>query len=288
MSLASLTLETANAAATSEAGGGPITVLLLAVLQGLAEFLPISSSGHLVLGRAAMGLKEGGLALDVALHVGTLVAVMLAYRQDVVRLFQDLLARRFQMWIWLIVATIPAAVIGLTFKDLVEEASTQVIVACIGLCVTAVLLWIGESKRPKEEAEAIAKSNAEHWGDLRLSHALFMGFAQALAIVPGISRSGSTISTAFLRGIPAVQAARLSFLMSLPAIAGAAILELPDLFEQGVGDLGTGWILTAMALSALVGFLALRTLILVLSKGALRYFALYCVSLAAVAFLFLR
>lgn len=277
MSLASL---------SAESGGGPITVLLLAVLQGLAEFLPISSSGHLVLGRAAMGLKEGGLALDVALHVGTLVAVVLAYRRDVLRLFQDLFAGRFQMWLWLILATIPAAVIGLAFKDQVEAASQQVIVACAGLLVTATLLWIGESKRPKDSV--LTEEQASHWGPLRWSDAITMGFAQALAIVPGISRSGSTISTAFLRGIDSVQAARLSFLMSLPAIAGAAILELPDLFEQGVGDLGTGWILGAMALSALVGFLALRTLILVLSKGAFRYFAAYCAGLSVVAFLFLR
>ncbi len=270
----------------AESGGGPIVVLLLAILQGLAEFLPISSSGHLVLGRAAMGLKEGGLALDVALHVGTLVAVILAYRQDVLRLFQDLLAGRFQMWLWLILATIPAAVLGLAFKSQVEAASQQVLVACAGLCVTAILLWIGESKRPK--GPALTEEQASHWGTLRWSDALFMGFAQALAIVPGISRSGSTISTAFLRGIDSVQAARLSFLMSLPAIAGAAILELPDLFQEGVGDLGTGWILGAMALSALVGFLALRTLILVLSKGAFRYFAGYCATLAVVAFLFLR
>ncbi|MEZ6019564.1 MAG: undecaprenyl-diphosphate phosphatase [Planctomycetota bacterium] len=115
-----------------------------------------------------------------------------------------------------------------------------------------------------------------------------MGLFQALAIVPGISRSGSTISSAFLRGIDSVQAARLSFLMSLPAISGAAILELPDLFEHGVGDLGVGWILTAMAVSAIVGFLALRTLILVLSRGAFRYFAAYCAGLAGVAFWFLN
>ena len=276
--------------ATEEATSGPITVLVLAVLQGLAEFLPISSSGHLVLGRAAMGLKEGGLALDVALHVGTLVAVILAYRTDVWRLFTDLARGRFVMWVWLIVATIPAAVIGLLFKDQFEAASSQVSVAASGLLVTAVLLTIGESRRPKERGESSGgkSSDEDPWGRLRISDAIIMGFAQALAIVPGISRSGSTISTAFLRGIDSYQAARLSFLMSLPAISGAAILELPDLFESGVGNISPGWILAAMGLSALVGFLALRTLILVLSKGAFRYFAAYCVVLSGVAFWFSR
>lgn len=273
----------------TEGGGGPLTILLLAVIQGLAEFLPISSSGHLVLGRAALGLQEGGLALDVALHVGTLVAVILAYRKDVVQLFRELLQGRMAMWVWLIVATLPAAVIGLAFKDKVELAASQPLIAAGGLLVTAALLLVGESKRPKSAPDALASNDPEaYWGRLRISDAIILGFAQALAIIPGISRSGSTISVAFLRGIDSYQAARLSFLMSLPAVSGAAILELPDLFEHGVSGLDTGWILVAMVVSAVVGFAALRTLIWVLSKGAFRYFAGYCVALSCVAFWFLK
>ncbi|MBL4771129.1 MAG: undecaprenyl-diphosphate phosphatase [Planctomycetes bacterium] len=262
--------------------------MLLAVIQGLAEFLPISSSGHLVLGRAALGLQEGGLALDVALHVGTLVAVILAYRKDVIQLFRELLKGRLTMWIWLIVATLPAAVIGLALKDKVEMAATKPLYAAGGLLVTAALLLVGESRRPKAQTEAAGEVDSDaYWGRLRISDAIVLGFAQALAIFPGISRSGSTISVAFLRGIDSYQAARLSFLMSLPAVSGAAILELPDLFEHGVSGIDTGWILAAMAVSAVVGFAALRTLIWVLSKGAFRYFAGYCVALSCVAFWFL-
>ncbi len=272
----------------TESGGGPLTILLLAVIQGLAEFLPISSSGHLVLGRAALGLKEGGLALDVALHVGTLVAVILAYRTDVVQLFRELFRGRLAMWVWLIVATLPAAIIGLTFKDKVEFAASKPSYAATGLLITAALLLIGESRRPKGGTDPEGDPDPEaYWGRLRISDAIVLGFAQALAIFPGISRSGSTISVAFLRGIDSYQAARLSFLMSLPAVSGAAILELPDLFEHGVSGLQTGWILTAMVVSAAVGFAALRTLIWVLSKGAFRYFAGYCVALSCVAFWFL-
>ncbi|HRV83011.1 MAG TPA: undecaprenyl-diphosphate phosphatase, partial [Planctomycetota bacterium] len=222
----------------------------------------------------------------VALHVGTLVAVIAAYRRDVLRLFQDLAKGRMVMWVWLIVATLPAAVVGLVFKDRIEAAATNVSIAIGGLLVTAALLVVGESRRPKHAERS--ETDQDPWGRLRLSDAVVMGLAQALAIVPGISRSGSTISSAFLRGIDSYQAARLSFLMSLPAISGAAILELPHLFEEGVGELGAGWILAAMALSAVVGFFALRTLVLVLSKGAFRYFALYCTCLAGVAFWFLR
>ncbi|MCP5023913.1 MAG: undecaprenyl-diphosphate phosphatase [bacterium] len=262
-------------------------MLLLAAIQGLSEFLPVSSSGHLVLGRAALGLQEGGLALDVALHVGTLVAVILAYRKDVAQLFRELLRGRLGMWVWLIVATLPAAVIGLLLRDKVEVAASQPLYAAGGLLVTAALLLVGESKRPKGASDAPASNDPEaYWGRLRISDAIIMGLAQALAIFPGVSRSGSTISVAFLRGIDSYQAARLSFLMSLPAVSGAAILELPDLFEHGVSGLDTEWILVAMAVSAAVGFTALRTLIWVLSKGAFRYFAGYCVALSCVAFWF--
>ncbi len=272
----------------TDGGGGPLTILLLAIIQGLSEFLPISSSGHLVLGRTALGLQEGGLALDVALHVGTLVAVILAYRKDVAQLFRELLQGRMAMWVWLIVATLPAAVVGLTFQSSVAEIASQPLFAATGLLVTAALLIVGESKRPKQTSDTPPSDDPEnYWGRLRISDAIILGFAQALAIVPGVSRSGSTISVAFLRGIDSYQAARLSFLMSLPAVSGAAILELPDLFEHGVSGLDTGWILAAMVLSAAVGFAALRTLIWVLSKGAFRYFAGYCIALSCVTFWFL-
>ncbi|MDF1839744.1 MAG: undecaprenyl-diphosphate phosphatase, partial [Planctomycetota bacterium] len=148
----------------SDGGGGPLTILLLAVIQGLAEFLPISSSGHLVLGRAALGLQEGGLALDVALHVGTLVAVILAYRTDVIQLFRELFRGRLAMWIWLIVATLPAAVIGLALKDKVEFAATKPSFAAAGLLVTAALLLIGESRRPKGNSKPEGEMDPEaHW-----------------------------------------------------------------------------------------------------------------------------
>jgi undecaprenyl-diphosphatase len=232
-----------------------------------------------------MNLQEGGLALDVALHVGTLVAVILAYRTDVIQLFRELFQRRLAMWIWLIVATLPAAIVGLTFKGQVEWVASKPLFAAGGLLVTAALLLVGESHRPKAPVDSEAPGETvSHWGRLRISDAIILGIAQAFAIFPGISRSGATISVAFVRGIDSYQAARLSFLMSLPAISGAAIVELPHLFEEGVSGLDTGWILIAMCVSAAVGFAALRTLIWVLSKGAFRYFAGYCVALSCVAF----
>ena len=266
-----------------EAPSGPLSVLLLAVLQGLAEFLPISSSGHLALGRAVMGLKEAGLALDVALHVGTLGAVIAAYWTDVLRLFSDLFAGRLRMWGWLILATIPAGLVGVFLKDRIEEAANSPRVAGCGLLATTLLLLLGESRRPTTTQVPQGPAESDPWQSPSWFLALWMGSFQALAIVPGISRSGSTIAAAFLRGIPAGQAARLSFLMSLPAISGAAVLMLPDAFGAGFGEVSRAWVIVAAFLAGVVGWLALRTLILVLAKGALRWFALYTATLGIVA-----
>lgn len=277
-----------QAPAAAEPATGLVSVLLLAVIQGLAEFLPISSSGHLVLGRAALGVKEAGLALDVSLHVGTLAAVIYAYRRDVQRLFADMLRGNFRMFAWLILATIPIGVIGMLVKPLIEQAAQSPKFAACGLLGTAVILLLGESKRPKVAGAAQGTIDAlpegdDYWGSPSWSQALVLGSAQVIAILPGISRSGSTISTAFALGLAPIQAARLSFLMSLPAVSGAAIVELPHVIEDGIGGIPAGTILLAILTAALVGWAALRTLVLVLSKGALRYFAGYCALLGGLA-----
>jgi hypothetical protein len=135
------------AAAAADGPSGPLSVLLLAIVQGLAEFLPISSSGHLTLGRIALGMKEAGLAFDVALHVGTLVAVVVAFWSDVVLLFRDLFAGRLRMWLWLIVATIPAGLAGVLLGDMFEAASHSSRAAAYGLFATSIALLLGERAR---------------------------------------------------------------------------------------------------------------------------------------------
>ena len=257
-------------------------VMVLAVVQGLTEFLPVSSSGHLALGRAFFEVREGGLALDVALHVGTLFAIVVAFRRDVIQLFRDLFAGRLSLWIWLIVATIPVGVIGLAFKDTVEAASGTVRAAGFGLFVTATALLVGERFRRKSEREGYA-STSSTVENPRLVDAVFLGLAQAVAIWPGVSRSGSTISAGLIRGIPAHEAARLSFLMSLPAISGAAIVEIPDALDEGFGGVAPGVVLGAAVVAGLVGFAALKTLLLVLRKGSFPWFAGYCAILGTIA-----
>lgn len=255
-------------------------VFFLAIIQGLTEFLPVSSSGHLALGKSVMGLEAGGMALDVALHVGTLGAIVWAFRKDVFALLRDPFEGRYLSWVWLVVATLPVAVIGIVFKDSIEAAAGTVIAAGGGLLVTSVALMIGERSRRRFDAPPSAPDGPPIF---RLRDAVVMGFAQAAAIWPGVSRSGSTISAGLVRGLSAEDAARLSFLMSIPAISGAAIVELPGALEEGFGGLPVGVVLGASVLAGLVGWSALRTLLLVLRKGSFPYFAGYCALLGTVA-----
>ena len=266
-------------AASGEATG-TAAVLLLAVLQGVAEFLPISSSGHLVLGREVLDVREAGLALDVALHVGTLAAVVAAYRRDVGMLLRDLLGGRMHMIAWLVVATIPAGVVGLLGKPLIEDAAESTSVAACGLLATAVFLLLGDRARRRRGEEP---ADPGSYGAPAFQLAVLLGLAQMLAICPGVSRSGTTIAAGLLLGLPVLQAARLSFLMSLPAVAGAALVELPDAVSDGIGDLSGGTVLLAVGVAAVVGWASLRTLLVVTARGASPWFAGYCTAVAVLA-----
>ncbi len=272
----------ADAAAVEPASTA--AVFSLAVVQGLTEFLPVSSSGHLALGREVLDVQEGGLALDVALHLGTLVAIIAAFHKDVLKLFTDLAKGQFQMWIWLIVATIPVGTLGLLFKDNIEVAAGTVRAAGVGLFVTATALMVGERFRRKQEREAEPIDHSEKAAP-PIGLALFMGCAQAVAIWPGVSRSGSTITAGFVKGLSSAEAARLSFLMSLPAICGAAIVELPHALDEGFGSISPTVFFSAAAVAGLVGWAALKTLLLVLKKGSFPYFAGYCALLGTAALL---
>ena len=284
-----------DAPAALETATGPVAVVLLAVLQGLAEFLPISSSGHLALGRAALGIREAGLALDVALHVGTLAAVVWAYRADVRRLVGEVLSGRWRMFLWLLLATLPTAVVGLLARSRIETAAQTPRTVAGGLFVTALVLIVGEWARGRgpdggpdgAQAASDATPGGDGYGRPAWGLAIGIGLAQVIALWPGISRSGTTIAAGLVLGLRGSQAARLSFLMSLPAISGAAILELPGAWSAGFGEISAGWVGIAMGVSALVGWVALRGLLLVLNRGALRWFAAYCATLGTAVWVLL-
>lgn len=253
--------------------------LLLGLLQGLAEFLPISSSGHLVIAQSMMGLDGPQVAFDVLLHLATLLAVLLYFRRDVVRLLRSLppggdrVERRVVGLICL--ATLPTGVIGLGIdhygKQLYESAAFA---ACM-LLVTGLILVAAERTRPGRVAmEGVSGIKA-----------FFLGVAQGIAVLPGISRSGSTIAAGLAMGMDAVAAARLSFLLSIPAILGAVVIEGRDLASVAT----TAGSLVPMAAGAVVAFAsglaAIHLLLKLLARRRLWPFALYCWGVGATVLL---
>lgn len=240
--------------------------VVLGVVQGLTEFLPISSSGHLVVAEAAVGLSTPGVTLEVTLHVATLLAVVIVYRgrlADLVRgtIWGNSDARLYVLLLAL--GTVPAAVVGVAFTGFFERMFDSLLVVGVNFLVTGVVLW---STRPVQRGVNAAPS----WVG-----ALGIGAAQALAIFPGVSRSGTTVAAAMWLGVEPVRAAEFSFLLAIPAIAGAAVLQLPDL-RGDVVTVGGGPLLASFAAAIVAGVFAIRFLIAVLARGAFHRFAPYC------------
>ncbi len=250
-------------------------VLVLSVLQGVAEFLPISSSGHLVLGRSLLGLGEAGLRLDIFLHVGTLVAVFAFYWATVWRLTKGLFSReasdRATAWgyaLKIALSAVPAGLVGVLFKDQIETAFATPRMVGFALLFTGVVLT----------ATRFLPKGAK---DVSWLRALAMGVAQAVAILPGVSRSGMTLAAARAAKVNAEKSAEFSFLMSAPPIAGAALLEV----LKGMGGAAEGaaafevsWGLCAAgaALAAVVGYFSLKLLVSSLKGRWFWLFGPYC------------
>ncbi len=259
--------------------------LILGVVQGLTEFLPVSSSGHLVLGQSILGFEEPALFFDVLLHVGTLAAVFLFYGKDLWRVARGWLLslagkdRGAGRTGWLLIlGSLPAGLVGALAGDAIESMFAAPELAACALLVTGGILHLargsGDAGRDEDGMTA--------------ADALVIGLLQAFAIVPGISRSGATIAAALMRGIAREQAARFSFLLSVPAIAGAFLLKVRDL-EGPLGANLAPYALGALA-AALVGALALGWLIRIVRGGNLARFRFYCWAVGALGliYLFLR
>ncbi len=248
-----------------------IYILALAVLQGVAEFLPISSSGHLVIGKALLKSwwpgevsEAGGMQLEVALHVGTLGSILVVYLKDLWNLRRDP-----RLCLLIVVASIPAGAIGLTLKKSLEPMFHSPAVAGVGLLVTAAFLLLGQYL----VSEKYTERDQPFWS------AFLIGCFQAVALVPGISRSGSTIAGGLLMGLHRPSAATFSFLMAVVAVGGAALLEAKDLVLDGAPlAYAPGPLLAGMGVSFVVGVIALKILIRVVSRGRLHWFAYYCLA----------
>ncbi|MDP6963806.1 MAG: undecaprenyl-diphosphate phosphatase [Planctomycetota bacterium] len=253
-------------------------LLLLAVIQGLSEFLPISSSGHLAIAENFLpGGSElpTGVEVEILLHLGTLGAVLIHYRQRIARLLSGLTKtgeegfEQRHYLLKLIIASVPAAFVGLFVFDTDSEFFNSMTLAASGLLFTSIILL--SSKMATGEQEQIGYLSA-----------ILIGCAQAIAVIPGVSRSGSTIIAARHLKIAPQSAENFSFLMAIPTIGGAAILKLPQLDLSNGLNIGSTEIASVLILSCVVGLIALRFLHQVLHKQKLYYFAPYCGALALI------
>jgi undecaprenyl-diphosphatase len=255
---------------------------VLGVVQGLTEFLPISSSAHLAIVPWLAGWQlepRAAFLFDVLVQVGTLLPLLVVFRDDLIRMAGALLRAlrgRERPWspdarlgAWVLVATIPAAVIGLLVKDRVEAAFSDLRAVFVFLMFTSLLLFLGE--RLARRVKALSQLTAVD--------AVRVGLAQAVALFPGISRSGATMSAGRALGLARPDAARFSFLMAIPALAGAGLIAGMDLFStRGFAD----WLLpiaVGFVTSAIVGYVAIRWLLRYLATRTLYPFAVYCLAL---------
>ncbi len=258
----------------------PFQAIILGTVQGLTEFLPVSSSGHLVLGQYLFGLKTPELLFDVAVHIGTLAAVCIYFFKDIAdilaavgkwlgNLFQKNTApahfsAELRLGLMILVGSVPTAIIGMLLHGMVDVLFTSTLLVGGMLIVTGVWMWFTRNLR----------SAGLDAGDFSAVKAICIGTVQGLAVIPGISRSGATIAAALYLGLNRETAARYSFLLSIPAILGAALISMRDLSAAGTAHpsvvaLGAG-------VSGLVGYGALTFLVHLVKKGNLYMFAPYC------------
>jgi undecaprenyl-diphosphatase len=301
--------------------------MILGVVQGLTEFFPVSSSGHLVIGQELLGLQVPGLLFDVAVHLATLVSVLIVFRERVVQLLRGAVGlARESSWPYLLkiaLATLPAVVVGFTLKDYFEARFEDAVFAGTMILVTGCVVWSSRwAQAPGRyrlvelvplgvaavfaaiagtivpflsvlalQAAIMAASRlsapAERHGEPTWGGALIIGLAQALAILPGISRSGSTVIAALWRRITPAAAAEFSFLMSIPAILGAVVLQVPDVLRAE--EMAVNWaaLIAGATAAAVSGIVAIRFFVALLKRQNFYVFAFYCWA-AAGLFLVLR
>jgi undecaprenyl-diphosphatase len=257
--------------------------IILGVIQGLTEFLPISSSGHLVVLQHVLHFKGDKLSFDILLHLGTLVAVVLFFAKDIrniaFRALSEIKDRRYgpnlRFAILVVLANIPAGVVGVFFKKQIKTLFEAPTFACAMFLVTAVLLITTRFTQEKGRYALL---------DIPYLRALLIGCAQALAILPGISRSGATIAIAMALFVKKEDAARFSFLMSIPAVAGAFVLDLKDI--QQVRALIHINAIAGFAVALITGYLSLKLLTFIIKKGRLYFFAFYLLPVGAASLIY--
>lgn len=268
-----------------------LEALILGIVQGLTEFLPVSSSGHLTILSHLFGLSgETNLTMIVALHVATVLSTLVILWKEVVWIFKDLFTK--QSWksyeglnegtryaINILISMIPVGIVGLFFKDKVEEIfGSGLLIVGIMLLVTALLLAFSYFAKPRQ------RERISGW------HAFIIGIGQAVAVLPGLSRSGTTIATGLLLGNKKESLAQFSFLMVIPPVLGEALLDVIDICQQGFGaamnGISTGALIVGFVSAFVTGCLACKWMINIVKKGKLIWFAIYCAIVGILAICF--
>jgi undecaprenyl-diphosphatase len=252
-----------------------LDAVILGLIQGLTEFLPVSSSGHLVLAEHALHTKLPGVLFELLVHFGTLMSVLIYFRRKIYSLIRCLLVssmvgERKMVW-FLIAGTIPAVIVAVLFENIIGEAFGSPILTSGMLIFTGLVLL----------STSLAKRSGE---DVSLLKAIIMGLGQALAVFPGISRSGTTISAGLWSGVRPVIAAEFSFLLSVPAIAGAIIFKINDILSVETAFIGQYTI--GLLTSFLSGLLAVYILLDIVRRGKFKYFGVYCLVIGVFGIIF--
>ncbi len=257
-----------------------IDAIILGIVQGLTEFLPISSSGHLVLGQELLGIiHQPDIAFEVFVHFGTLISVIAMFWKDIRLIILSIVQvisspfkiksiykenYHFRIAVYIFIGSLPAGIIGLMFKNDVELLFNDPKFVAVMLLITGLILFLTKFSNPRKDSK------------VGLASAIVIGFAQAVAIIPGISRSGITISSGLFSGVSSAEAARFSFLLSLPVIFGATIMETKELLEVPIRNDQFFVLFAGTIVSAISGYIAIKLVLSIIQKQKFSWFAYYC------------
>ncbi|GIO24431.1 undecaprenyl-diphosphate phosphatase [Oceanobacillus sp. J11TS1] len=263
-----------------------IQYFVLGTVQGVTEPIPVSSSGHLIIVRELFNIEARGLSFEIFVNFASLLAVMLIYRSDIIRLIANTwkflmkgdktVKSDFMFVVYLVIATIPVGIIGLLFGDVLGEALSGTNVVGVTLLITAIALWIIRNLRGRKQD-----------GDLSTKDAILVGLAQSIAVTPGISRSGATIVASMLVGMKKETALRFSFLLYIPVSLGTGILEIPEIVKDPAMNQLWAPYLIAFITAFIASYFALKWFMNIMRHGKLEYFAYYCVVVGILVLIFL-
>ncbi|NIK77833.1 undecaprenyl-diphosphatase [Paenibacillus castaneae] len=260
--------------------------LVLGIVQGATEPIPVSSSGHLIIAQRLLGIEQKGLTFEILTNTASLIAIGYIFRKDIVRLIVNTIRfiqtrnhtykSDFNFALYVVVGTIPAVIIGLLFKDQIESYFSSVRTVAVSLLITGVALWLIRNLRGRKRD-----------GDLTLKDALIVGLAQAVALIPGISRSGSTVITSIAVGMKQETALRFSFMLYIPVSLGGLVLGISDIAsDPDRSTLAIPYIIAFLA-TLIVTYFAMKWFMNIMAKGNLIYFAYYCFAAGTLLLIFL-